>query len=47
MKNLATGPRDCQGDPKGVRLTADAKNPVYWGKDGAIFMEEVLAWLPR
>ena len=35
------------GDPKGVRLTADANNPVYWGKDSVIFMEEVLAWLSR
>jgi hypothetical protein len=35
------------GDPKGVRLTDDRNNPIYWGKDSAIFMEEVLAWLSR
>jgi len=35
------------GDPKGVRLTVDRNKPIYWGKDSAIFMEEVLAWLSR
>ena len=35
------------GDPKGVRLVSDGNNPIYWGKDSAIFMEEVLAWLSR
>jgi hypothetical protein len=36
------------GKPEGVRLTGvprDPKNTVYWGKDSAKFMEEVLAWL--
>ena len=36
------------GKPEGVRLTGvprDPANTVYWGKDSAIFMEEVLAWL--
>jgi hypothetical protein len=36
------------GDAKGVRLTGGPKDPTtttYWGKDSAIFMEEVLAWL--
>jgi hypothetical protein len=38
------------GVPEGQRLTGpprDARNTVYWGKDSAIFMEEVLAWLIR
>ena len=38
------------GVPEGRRLTGpprDAQNTVYWGKDSAIFMEEVLAWLAR
>jgi len=36
------------GDPKGVRLTGDANNPTtYWGKDSAIFMEELLVWLSQ
>jgi hypothetical protein len=36
------------GDPKGVRLSGDQKSLTpYWGKDSAIFMEEVLAWLSR
>ncbi|MGH9311491.1 MAG: hypothetical protein ACRD1U_19080 [Vicinamibacterales bacterium] len=36
------------GDPKGVRLSGDRKNLTpYWGKDSAIFMEEVLTWLAR
>ena len=33
------------GVPEGQRLTGpprDAQNTVYWGKDSAIFMEEVL-----
>ena len=33
------------GSPQGVRLIADADKPVWWGKDSAIFMEEVLSWL--
>jgi hypothetical protein len=36
------------GDPNAVRLSGDLKNLTpYWGKDSAIFMEEVLAWLVR
>lgn len=36
------------GDPNGVRLSGSRENPTpYWGKDSAIFMEEVLAWLAR
>jgi hypothetical protein len=38
------------GDPTGVRLTGvpnDATMTTYWGKDSAIFVEEVLAWLAR
>ena len=36
------------GDPNAVRLSGDIKNLTpYWGKDSAIFMEEVLAWLSR
>lgn len=36
------------GDPNAVRLSGDAKNITpYWGKDSAIFMEEVLSWLAR
>jgi hypothetical protein len=38
------------GVPDGQRLTGpprDAQNTVYWGKDSAIFMEEVIAWLAR
>lgn len=36
------------GDPSGVRLSGDMKNLTpYWGKDSAVFMEEVLAWLCR
>jgi hypothetical protein len=36
------------GDPNGVRLSGDVKNLTpYWGKDSAVFMEEVLAWLCR
>jgi hypothetical protein len=31
-----------------VRLSGDQKSLTpYWGKDSAIFMEEVLAWLSR
>lgn len=36
------------GKPEGVRLTGVPRNAAqttYWGKDSAIFMEEVLAWL--
>jgi hypothetical protein len=36
------------GKADGVRLTGvprDPQNTVYWGKDSAVFMEEVLAWL--
>jgi hypothetical protein len=36
------------GTPEGVRLTGVPRNPLlttYWGKDSAIFMEELLAWL--
>jgi len=36
------------GKPEGVRLTGkdrDAVGTVYWGKDSAVFMEEVIAWL--
>ena len=36
------------GDPKAVRLSGDSKNLTpYWGKDSAIFMEEVVTWLSR
>ena len=36
------------GDPNGVRLSGDVKNLTpYWGKDSAVFMEEVLLWLSR
>jgi hypothetical protein len=38
------------GDPKGARLTGVPNDPAqttYWGKDSAIFMEEVLTWLSR
>lgn len=38
------------GVPEGKRLSGpprDARNTVYWGKDSAIFMEEVIAWLIR
>lgn len=34
--------------PEGVRLSGVPRDPtgtVYWGKDSAIFMEEVLGWL--
>lgn len=36
------------GKPEGQRLTGvdrDASRTTYWGKDSALFMEEVLAWL--
>lgn len=36
------------GTPEGVRLTGvprDPQNTVFWGKDSAVFMEEVFAWL--
>ncbi|MGH9892578.1 MAG: hypothetical protein ACREA0_11440 [bacterium] len=38
------------GDPVGVRLSGvpiDPRRTTYWGKDSAIFMEEVLSWLSR
>ena len=36
------------GDPSAVRMSGDRANITpYWGKDSAIFMEEVLAWLSR
>jgi hypothetical protein len=38
------------GAPNGVRLTGaprDATGTTYWGKDSAIFMEELLMWLSR
>ena len=36
------------GAPDGVRLTGVPRDPsktTYWGKDSAIFMEELLTWL--
>ena len=36
------------GRPEGVRLTGVPRDPsqtTYWGKDSAIFMEELVAWL--
>lgn len=36
------------GSPDGVRLTGVPRDPsrtTYWGKDSAIFMEELLTWL--
>jgi hypothetical protein len=36
------------GDPNGVRLSGSQTNLTpYWGKDSAIFMEEVLTWLSK
>jgi hypothetical protein len=38
------------GDPNGVRLAGVPNDPArttYWGKDSAIFMEELLMWLSR
>jgi hypothetical protein len=38
------------GAPNGVRLTGVPNDPTgttYWGKDSAIFMEELLMWLSR
>jgi hypothetical protein len=36
------------GDPNGVRLSGSQTNLTpYWGKDSAVFMEEVLGWLAR
>jgi hypothetical protein len=38
------------GVPEGKRRTGvdrDAVNTAYWGKDSAIFMEEVIGWLLR
>src|SRR5262249_10276955 len=36
------------GVPEGQRLTGKPRDPqgtTYWGKDSAVFMEEVIAWL--
>jgi len=36
------------GKPEGVRLSGvprDPQNTVFWGKDSAVFTEEVFAWL--
>jgi hypothetical protein len=36
------------GTPEGVRLTGVPRDPsktTYWGKDSAVFMEELLTWL--
>jgi hypothetical protein len=38
------------GTPDGVRLSGVPRDPTrttYWGKDSAIFMEELLTWLIR
>lgn len=38
------------GGPNGVRLTGVPNDPTmttYWGKDSAIFVEELLMWLSR
>jgi hypothetical protein len=38
------------GTPDGARLTGVPRDPtrtVYWGKDSAIFMEELLTWLTQ
>jgi len=38
------------GTPNGVRLTGVPRDPTrttYWGKDSAIFMEELLTWLTK
>jgi hypothetical protein len=36
------------GDPNAVRLSGSRNELTpYWGKDSAIFMEEVLAWLSK
>jgi hypothetical protein len=38
------------GTKDGERLSGpprDALNTKYWGKDSAIFMEEVLTWLVK
>lgn len=38
------------GKPEGVRLSGVPRDPagtVYWGKDSAIFMEELFGWLIR
>ena len=38
------------GTSDGVRLTGVPRDPArttYWGKDSAIFMEELLSWLAR
>jgi hypothetical protein len=33
------------GSPRGKRLTSSDDDELYWGKDSAVFNEEVLAWL--
>jgi hypothetical protein len=33
------------GSTRGERLTAVTDNSGYWGKDSAVFMEEVVTWL--
>jgi hypothetical protein len=38
------------GAPDGVRLTGVPRDPTrttYWGKDSAVFMEELLTWLTK
>jgi hypothetical protein len=38
------------GTPEGVRLSGVPRDPsrtTYWGKDSALFMEELLTWLIR
>ena len=36
------------GDPNAVPLSGSLDNLLqYWGKDSAIFIEEVLSWLAR
>ncbi|HEX2855669.1 MAG TPA: hypothetical protein VHO24_20710 [Opitutaceae bacterium] len=38
------------GKPEGVRLTGvsrDFSQTTYWGKDSAVFMEELIAWLVK
>lgn len=38
------------GSPEGVRLTGVPRDPsrtTFWGKDSAIFMEELLTWLVK
>jgi hypothetical protein len=36
------------GVPEGQQLTGKPRDPqgtTYWGRDSAVFMEEVIAWL--